>query len=254
MKYPFWVLKQDGLRLLKGKWNPFVLSLFIPFLIYCAIFVRMFMAGGDVETLNLTAGMMLQSEVVTLVFLFIWEFVTLGIYHQLQPDKDKTGFFGVYSFGFRYFWKLLPTVCLTLLFPTGLNLLLTYGNVDWLYDYLFFSLMPYEVYYLLLAVLSLIVQILGLYLKYALVFAPCILAEHPEYGPFLVIKESFRLSRSNKLYVFLLEFSFLGWMVLGSMAVIGVLWASIYMLSARFAFYKRLTEPQEFFVELNPMQ
>lgn len=254
MKYPFWVLKKDGLQLLKGKWNPLVLSLFIPFLVYCAIFVRMFMVGGDIENLTLSVGMMLQFEVVTLVFLFIWEFATFGIYHHLQPAKEKVSMFGVYGFGIRYFWKLLPVVCLTLVIPTGINLFLSYGNVDWLYDNLFFSMMGYEVYYLLLAVLSLVVQLVGLYLKYALMFASCILAEHPKYGPFAVMKQSFRLSRGKKMYLFLLEFAFLGWMILGSMAVIGVLWAALYLLSARYAYYRRLTEPQEFFVELNPMQ
>ncbi len=254
MKYPFWVLKKEGLGLLKGKWNPLVLSLFIPFLIYCAFLVRWFVMDGEIVYTTVSIAKMLQFECAALVFLLIWEIATVGIYRQLQPDREKVGFFRVYGFGIRNILKLFPTLCLTIILPTAINLLITYGNVDWLYDYLFFSLMGYEVYYLLLTVISLVIQLLGIYLKYALIFVPCILAEHPEFGSFLVMKESFRLSRGNKLYVFLLELSFVGWMFLGSMAVIGVLWAMLYMLAARLAYYKRLTKPEEVFVQFNSMQ
>lgn len=253
MKYPFWVLKSDALRLLKGKWKPLVVSLFLPFLAYCAFLVKKLLMETSMTNPVLSMELIFQFDVATVAFTLITEIITLGIYHNLHESKEKASFFDVYAFGFRYSWKLLPALGLWFILPTAVNMLMSYGNLAWFYDYLFFSLMSYEGYYLLLSILSLVVQIVGLYFQYALLLAPCILADHPEYGAFQIVKESFRLSRGNKMYLFLLGFSFMGWVLLGSLAVIGVLWAMLYMLGARYAYYRRLSRPVETVVELNQM-
>ncbi len=54
------------------------------------------------------------------------------------------------------------------------------------------------------------------------------------------------LSKGKRFYLIMLTFSFLGWLILGSLAFyIGVLWAILYMFSANYAYYRRLTIPEE---------
>ena len=70
--------------------------------------------------------------------------------------------------------------------------------------------------------------------------------EHPEFGPFRLMKESFLLTRGNRFYLFMMAFSFIGWMILGALAFyIGVLWALLYMYAANYAYYRRITVSEE---------
>ena len=144
MKYPFWVLKSDALRLLKGKWKPLVVSLFLPFLAYCAFLVKKLLMETSMTNPVLSMELIFQFDVATVAFTLITEIITLGIYHNLHESKEKASFFDVYAFGFRYSWKLLPALGLWFIFPTAVNMLMSYGNLAWFYDYLFFSLMSYE--------------------------------------------------------------------------------------------------------------
>ena len=254
MKYPFWIIKRDGLNLLKGKWNPLVLSLFIPFLIYCSLFVKMFMIEDGDFPPDVIQKLVFSFDIATMIFTLLMEILAVGIYHNLRKEKEHASFFSVYAFSFRNIFKIFPTLLLSVILPVSFSMVLSYTDPDWLYDYLFFSLMSYPVYYLVMLAVTFGVQILGMYLQYSLLFAPCILADHPEYSGFRLVKESFYLSRGKRFYLFFMTMSFVGWFFVGSMAVIGVLWAMLYLMATRYAYYHRLTNPPEIIVEFNPMQ
>ena len=67
------------------------------------------------------------------------------------------------------------------------------------------------------------------------------MAEFPDLRVMDALRESNRLMRGNKWRLFCLEISFFGWMLLGSLTVIGSLWVNPYMDAARAAFYMDVT-------------
>ena len=68
-----------------------------------------------------------------------------------------------------------------------------------------------------------------------------ILAEHPDMAPGEVMKGSKAMMEGNRWRLFCLQFSFIGWMIVGSLCLgVGTLWVSAYMNAANAAFYEDL--------------
>ncbi len=245
-KYPFWVIKSDAKRLLRGKWNPLVLALFVPFLLFVAFQVRFTM---QLEALPPTPKMsryLLLAEIVTVVFSVVLQLLTVGIYENLKPSREKASFFLVYAVAAKKSWKMLPAVLVGIVLPSALGYLLSSEEPIRFYDYLMFSVMDLQTYQLVLAILLYLVQLLSIYLQYSLLLVPAITVEHPEYGPIRLIKESFQVTKGNRIYLFMMALSFIGWMLLGAMAFyIGVLWAMLYMYAANYAYYRRIAVLEE---------
>lgn len=67
--------------------------------------------------------------------------------------------------------------------------------------------------------------------------------DHPEYNWRQCIDESRRIMDGNKLDLFLLDLSFIGWLIVGSLAFgIGTLWVESYMQTARAVFYETIKD------------
>lgn len=65
--------------------------------------------------------------------------------------------------------------------------------------------------------------------------------EHPEYDANQCITESRKMMNGHKWQYFCLQFSFIGWLIVGSLCFgIGTLWVSAYMSAANAAFYDDL--------------
>ncbi len=78
-------------------------------------------------------------------------------------------------------------------------------------------------------------------------YAMCfyIKAEHPDYDWKRCLSESEALMQGHKMELFVLELSFLGWMIVGSLACgIGTLWVAPYMQCTSANFYAKLTAQQ----------
>lgn len=245
-KYPFWVLKTDALRLLKGKWNPLVLALFVPFLVYVVYAVR-FTQMLEQATSTVQIERYLQYQNITaIVFSLLLEILWVGMFRNLNPKQEKANFFSIYWEGLKSSIQMLPALCLQYVLPMAFTWLLTSDYVVKFYDYLMFSLMDFTVYSIIIEVLLLLVTVLSVYLTFSLLMASCVVAHHPEYNGFRVVKESFYCARGNRMYLFWLSFSFMGWFFLGSLAfTIGVLWAGVYLKATHFAYYRRLEFDQE---------
>lgn len=246
-KYPFWVIKADAKRLLRGKWKPLVLALFIPFLLFVAFQVRLSMYQQSMmpPTTELQQYQLL-SDVVTLLFSVVMQLVVVGIFENLKPDREKASFFSVYGVAVKKSWKMLPTILVSIVLPSALVYLLFSEETIRFYDYLMFSVMDLQTYQMLLNMLFYALQILAFYLQYSLLLVPAITVEYPEYGGIRLMKESFRITKGNRIYLFMLGVSFLGWLILGALAFyIGILWAMLYMYAANYAYYRRLTIPEE---------
>lgn len=65
--------------------------------------------------------------------------------------------------------------------------------------------------------------------------------EHPEYDANQCITESRKMMNGHKWQYFCLQFSFIGWLIVGSLCCgVGTLWVSAYMSAANAAFYDDL--------------
>ena len=90
---------------------------------------------------------------------------------------------------------------------------------------------------------SLLFIIPGIVKAYSYSMAYYIKNDHPEYSWRECIDESRRITNGKKLDLFLLDLSFIGWIIVGTLAFgIGVLWVEPYMQAARAVFYETIKE------------
>ena len=88
---------------------------------------------------------------------------------------------------------------------------------------------------------SLLFIIPGIVKGYAYSMAYYIKHDHPEYDWKQCIDESQRYMKGHKWQLFCLDFSFIGWLLLGALCCgIGTLWVTPYMMAARANFYENL--------------
>jgi uncharacterized membrane protein len=90
-----------------------------------------------------------------------------------------------------------------------------------------------------IALWSLLFVIPGIVKSYSYAMAYYIKIDHPEYTPTQAIDESRRIMNGNKMKLFMLDLSFIGWMIVGSLCFgIGTLWVTAYMRAAHAEFYR----------------
>lgn len=91
--------------------------------------------------------------------------------------------------------------------------------------------------YIFLWMLLLIVP--GLIKNYSYALTEFILKDEPELSGNVAIEKSMKMMEGHKMDLFLLDLSFLGWIILGVLSFgIGMLWVTPYMETARAAFYE----------------
>lgn len=88
---------------------------------------------------------------------------------------------------------------------------------------------------------SLLFVIPGIVKSYSYSMAYFLKIDHPEYTATQAIDESRRIMNGHKMKLFLLDLSFIGWLILGSLCFgIGTLWVNAYMQASRAEFYRDL--------------
>jgi uncharacterized membrane protein len=100
-------------------------------------------------------------------------------------------------------------------------------------------------YSIFLALWSLLFVIPGIVKAYAYSLCFYLKNDHPDYDWKKSLDESQRLMKGHKMELFLLDLSFLGWIIVGSICCgIGVLWVYPYMATTRANFYEGLLQTQ----------
>ena len=90
---------------------------------------------------------------------------------------------------------------------------------------------------------SLLFIIPGIVKGFAYSMAPYIRADHPEYTWKQCLDESIRITRGHKMRLFLLQLSFIGWIIVGALAFgIGILWVDAYMSAATVSYYESIRD------------
>ena len=97
---------------------------------------------------------------------------------------------------------------------------------------------------LLVAVLtflwSLLLIVPGIIKAYSYALTPYLVHDHPEMSEFDCLKRSQQLMKGYKWKLFLLDLSFIGWILLGIITLgIGMLWVNPYMATAHAEFYEK---------------
>ena len=92
------------------------------------------------------------------------------------------------------------------------------------------------------------IPIVGIVKYYAYSMTYYVKYDHPEYDWRTAITESRRMMDGHKWELFCLQFSFIGWMIVGALCLgVGTLWVMPYMRVAEANFYddlKKLDEPE----------
>lgn len=92
---------------------------------------------------------------------------------------------------------------------------------------------------LLVALWSLLFLIPGIVKSYAYSMAYYVKLDHPDYGWKACIDESRRLMDGHKWEKFVLDLSFLGWILVGALCLgVGTLWVTPYMAATEAQFYE----------------
>lgn len=95
---------------------------------------------------------------------------------------------------------------------------------------------------LFIALWSMLFVIPGIVKTYSYSMIYYIKADHPEYDWKQCIDESRRIMNGHKWELFVLDLSFIGWMIVGSLCFgIGTLWVTAYMQAAKAQFYRAIT-------------
>ncbi|MDR0725426.1 MAG: DUF975 family protein [Prevotellaceae bacterium] len=102
-------------------------------------------------------------------------------------------------------------------------------------------LIPMLLVYLYVILWSLLLIIPGIVKFYSYAMTPYLLYENPALGADTLICKSMNMMKGNKMKLFLLDLSFIGWGLLCVLSLgIGFLWLIPYVQSARSAFYEDL--------------
>ncbi|MBR6632929.1 MAG: DUF975 family protein [Clostridia bacterium] len=93
-----------------------------------------------------------------------------------------------------------------------------------------------------IALWSLLFVIPGIVKAYAYSMAFYLKSEHPDWDWRKCLSESERLTNGHKMELFILDLSFIGWYIVGSLAFgVGTLWVSSYNQLAKINYYEELT-------------
>ena len=171
--------------------------------------------SGQTEAVaGIMIGFAVVSIVSILVKIFIANPVEVGGYHFFRKNAEEPGApFSLIKTGFQNFGHTFATLLLRDLF---------------------------------LILWALLFIIPALIKGYSYCMVPFILKEHPELSATEVITRSREMMNGHKWRAFVLDLSFIGWMLLGVVTLgLGfIFWTEPYMYSTRAALYLKLKEEQ----------
>ena len=95
------------------------------------------------------------------------------------------------------------------------------------------------------ALWSLLLVVPGVIKAYSWSMVYFIRCDHPDYDFRTCMRESAAMMNGHKMRLFLLDLSFIGWLIVGALCVgVGVLWVAAYMEAAHAQFYQNLLDQQ----------
>lgn len=238
--------RKDARKKLNGKWGK---AVSITFLYFVLFFVINFLQNKTSGFPNLVVTVLSLLIEIPLGFGLVCCFVKLF-------NGENVNVYDFFSFGFDQFgksWCIALRIVLKLLFPILMLLasifVVTVGTT------LLINAILFSYWYgAAINIGYVIVTLLGIFtLIYSYIYmitrayyydlSYIIAAENPKMSSKEVVSRSSRLMFNHRWKMFLLEFSFIGWLLLTILTLgIGALWLAPYMNFAKIIFYKNLKE------------
>lgn len=207
-------LKREASAALDGLWGKYALTALVYFLVYLLLAAILVVVSGQINDGTLDQDSptynLLQIVFEILVIPLGWSYYMIFLRNMRgMHDTAKTS--NLFD-GYKDFTRITFTMLLM-----GL--------------------------YTFLWALLLIIPGIIKYYSYSMTYY--VLHDNPELKYNGAIERSMELMKGNKMKLFLLDLSFIGWLILGLLtACIGLLWVSPYWLSTRAAFYCNLLEEE----------
>lgn len=232
--------RKDAREKLTGKWGKVVLISLAYFVLFYII--------GLLE--SHTVGF---ANTVISILAFLIE-VPLGFGLTVCSVKLFNGedvkWFDFFSFGFDNFgksWGITLRTALKLLLPFILlvvSIVLIVAGSYFSVDTALFTATTSSSYIVMIVIgcIMYVISFIWLIVKsYYYELTYMIAAENPEMSSKDVVDKSKELMQNNRLKLFCLEFSFIGWAILAVLSLgIGMLWLAPYIQFAKVSFYKNL--------------
>lgn len=232
--------RKDAREKLTGKWGKVVLISLAYFVLFYII--------GLLE--SHTVGF---ANTVVSILAFLIE-VPLGFGLTVCSVKLFNGedvkWFDFFSFGFDNFgksWGITLRTALKLLLPFILlvvSIVLIVAGSYFSVDTALFTATTSSSYIVMIVIgcIMYVISFIWLIVKsYYYELTYMIAAENPEMSSKDVVDKSKELMQNNRLKLFCLEFSFIGWAILAVLSLgIGMLWLAPYIQFAKVSFYKNL--------------
>jgi uncharacterized membrane protein len=249
MKAPFWELKNDSRNLIRGHWNVLVLTLFIPFILYFAVMSKFVLNLEESEIVPFINNY--KFMLILFVVMYLFSVANIAVFAGINKIKngEKPNFFDMYRTGFSNTLRYLPTLLLTSLLPNLLSFVLSREMIMKFYDYLLFAFIDVQTIEFVIALINYIIIAINMYIGMSILFVPIILVVNERIKGFDALKESFKMSKGIRWYLFFLGLSFFGWFMLGALAFfIGILWVAAYHSGAIYSYYSKvaLTKTSDF--------
>lgn len=189
---------------LEGRWTEAVLMFLILIIVACAFSAPL---GSGIYAKYMSGCSLLVSVLLVMPLEYGWNNALLSF---LRSNEEKiSGFSEMLHFFRRDYARSVPALLLVMVFSTLLGIVtLGIGTIVLSYAY---SMVPY------------------------------LLRDYPELSAREALRTSKQMMKGHKWDLFVLDLSFIGWILLGIMtAGIGLLWVAPYMDTTHAAFYEDL--------------
>lgn len=239
-------LRADARQKMNGKWGKAACITLLYFILFLVVNFLQNKTSGFPNLVITVLGILIE---IPLGFGLVTCFVKLF-------NGENVKVYDFLSFGFDQFgksWGIALRIVLKLLFPIIMVLasifVVSVGSLllerALLFAYWYGTTI--NIGYVIITILGIITLIYSyIYMitrAYYYDLSFIIAAENPKMSSKEAVSKSSRLMFKHRWKLFLLELSFIGWMILAVITLgIGVLWLAPYMQCAKISFYKNLVE------------
>lgn len=242
-KMNFHMLKTETMEKLQGNWFMFGLCLFLSTMVFMFLLPEKYIYSFVQPGISLSVSEHFRMFVATAVSESLVFTFTAAMYRVIfiKKEEEKGGTGLLLKNANLVFPSSIVPILLTKVSLSFLSFITTPAVSDFFYDYLFFTAINYAIYSWILLVLSLVVSVLSLYVNFAFILTPCIIADNPEISG----REAMKISRiymgNKKMNMFLFMMSFIPAYLLGMFGFgIGMMWAHAYMLTGVYIYYNKI--------------
>jgi uncharacterized membrane protein len=224
-------LRRAARQQLKGNWGLAVLLVLVYMIITSAV---SFVGGERYASISSIIGLILSGPFeLGLVICFLTIVRT-------QKVKFESLFDGFKKFGEAFLVQLIRTIFVLLWAIPGFILM---GIATYRFMNTYFMMETPSVMFWIFVILSVAAFVLPIIATYKYAMAFYILSDNPGIGAMGALRASKEMMQGYKAKLFLLHLSFIGWVILGIIALfIGLLWVTAYMSTAQANFYENLKQ------------